>query len=645
MVTRKRKTNRKKRKTKRYVGGAQKLCTVCCPDLSKPNPKITCYYHTKSEGAPPGTLTNVYYEDHIRTHPICKYCMDQEPLAQEPLAQGLAPPLAHRHYDTKALAEHIKTKHSDKYKIAQNIKTDLLDKNKNLITELNNDNTRIIGVLPELDEFYKQITNKETKMAEEEMKKQRQQTAVKPKAKPDSAAKAKAKADAELKAKADAEAEAKARVAEEQRLKREEADKRKAEKLAKEAKEQEAKAKEQEAIRKAAKAELDRANKAAKKAAKAEARELEQMGYEEDLSKQLRAAETVGEVINIINNLLPQPPVEPPLPSVEPPLPPVEPPLPSVEPPLPPVEPPLPPVKPPLPPVEPPSENINIKTIFKKKILNDDTDFYYKLKYNKFQLAIHNYILSMFPLLSCNTGTIHNASYYKTVSLIIFIVGILNMLFKLNKANIKLIIKGGKAAQMILSTYGYPKCDINSDDIDILLIQENGHDRTYLMDIAKQIAYLIQDRFIVNNNESVSILEPTEVNPNIYKISLFTSKGFKPISDIDFKYDNSGFFTNESLMEFPLNANYYGNEFGLLYYFQNPKVFLEEKKHYLAIYENIIQKTHDGSKSCDCNVKNTDYDCKAVCNYRLLMVEKFKKYIEPFEQLLRPKTPSATPDV
>jgi hypothetical protein len=630
MVTRKRKTNRKKRKTKRYVGGAQKLCTVCCPDLSKPNPKITCYYHTKSEGAPPGTLTNVYYEDHIRTHPICKYCMDQEPLAQEPLAQGLAPPLAHRHYDTKALAEHIKTKHSDKYKIAQNIKTDLLDKNKNLITELNNDNTRIIGVLPELDEFYKQIANKETKMAEEELKKQRQQTVVK--AKPDSAAKAKVKADAELKAKADAkeEAELKARVAEENKLKFEEAKKRKAEKEAIEAakaKEQEAKAEEQEAIRKAAKAEADRAKKAAKKAAKAEARELEQMGQEEELSKQLHVAQTVDEVIDIINNTLPQPP------------------LPPVEPPLPPVEPPLPPVEPPLPPVKPPSKNIIIKTIFEKKKLNDNTNFYYKLKNFNFQLAIHDYILSMFPLLSCNTGTIHNASYYKTVSLIIFIVGILNMLFKLNKANIKLIIKGGKAAQMMLSTYGYPSCDINSDDIDILLIQENGHDREYLMDIARQIAYLIKDRFINDNNESISILEPTEVNPNIYKISMKTSNGYKPISDIDFKYDNSGFFTKESFMEFSLNANYYGNEFGLLYYFQNPIVFLEEKKHYLAIYENIVQKTHDGSKSCDCNVKNMDYDCNAVCNYRTLMVEKFKKYIEPFERLLRPNTPSARRDV
>ena len=619
MATRKRKTNRKKRQTKRYIGGAQKLCEVCCPDPTKPNPKITCYYHTyKSEGAPTGTLTNgpnyntnAFYEDHIRTHPICKYCLAQDPLAKETLAQD---PLAYRHYDTKALAAHIQNIHPDKYKIAEKIKTNLFD-NKNLIAELNSDNTSIIGILPGLDEFYKQIADKETKMAEEEIKKQRQQNAVKPKAKAEANVEsaAKAKADAEAKAKAEAEAEAeaelKARIAEEQRIKREEADKRKAEKLAMEA----AKAKEQEAIKNAAKAEADRAKKAAKKAAKAEARELAQMGQEEELSKQLHAAQTVDKVIDIINNTLPIPPVE------------------QLMPPLPPMIPPLPPVK------------IDLKNILKKRKLNDKTDLLYKLKNFTFQLDIHEYILSTFPLISCNTGTMSNKSYYEIVSLIIFITGLLNMLFKVNNIDIKLIIKGGKAAQMMLSTYGYSECDIKSDDIDILLVQENGYDREYLMDFAKQFANLIKYIF---DNEPISILNPAaDINPNIYKISFSESNEFKPISDIDFKYDDSGFFANDKIMELPLQVNYYGNVFYLLYYLQNPKTFLEEKKHYLAIYENIVQKTHDGKKSCDCNAKITDYDCHVACNYRLVMAEKFKKYIAPFEQLLRPKTPSARRDV
>ncbi len=604
--TYKKKTNKRRKtlRSKKYVGGVQRECPICCKD-----PKKICKFHIhKSQGAPPGSLingpnynTNAFYEDHIRTHPVCKYC--PAPSAQEPSAQES---LINRHYDTKALAEHLKEMHNDKYNVAQKIKTDLLDKNKTLITELNDNNIRQIGVLPELDMFYKQIAEKEMKMAEEKQKSQKPEKPTKTVAVKAEAAKAKVEA---LKAEKEAaEAEAKAKTAEEQRLKREEAEKRKAEEAAIQA----AKAEEQEAIRKAAKIEADKAKKAAKKAAKAEAVETEFMGKEEELSKQLRAAQTVDEVVDIINNTLPQPPLEP-----------LVPPQPELMPPLPPVK------------------KINIKNIFKKRILDDKTDFYYKLKSFKFQQDIHGYILSLFPLLSCNTGTISNPSYYETVSLIIFITGILNRLFKVN---IKLIIKGGKAAQMMLSAYGYSTCDINSDDIDILLIQENGHDREYLMDFAKQFAYLIQDRFIADNNKKISVLEPTEVNPNIYKISLF-SNGYKPISDIDFKQDNSGFFTNESLMELPFIANYYGNQFELLYYLQNPKVFLEEKKHYLSIYENIIQKTHDGSKSCDCNVKNVDYECKRLCDYRTIMVEKFNKYIEPFEQLLTPKTLSATPAV
>lgn len=470
------KTN-KRRKTlrKKYVGGVQRECPICCKD-----PKKICKFHIyKSQGAPPGSLingpnynTNAFYEDHIRTHPICKYCpapITQEPLTQKPLvhwslAQRLLAQessaqesLINRHYDTKALAEHLKEIHNDKYNVARKIKTDLLDKNKTLITELNDNNIRQIGVLPELDMFYKQIADKEMKMAEEENKKQKSQKPEKPtktvavKAEADAA---KAKAEALKAEKEAAAAAAKAKTAEEERLKREEAEKRKAEEAAIQA----AKAEEQEAIRKAAKVEADKAKKAAKKAAKAEAeraKEVEEMGKEEELSKQLRAAQTVDEVVDIINNTLPQPPLEP-----------LVPPQPELMPPQPMLMPPLPPVK-----------KINIKNIFKKRILDDKTDFFYKLKNFKFQQDIHGYILSLFPLLSCNTGTISNPSYYETVSLIIFITGILNRWFQLNKVNIKLIIKGGKAAQMMLSAYGYSTCDINSDDIDILLIQENEHDR------------------------------------------------------------------------------------------------------------------------------------------------------------------------
>ena len=118
------------------------------------------------------------------------------------------------------------------------------------------------------------------------------------------------------------------------------------------------------------------------------------------------------------------------------------------------------------------------------------------------------------------------------------------------------------------------------------------------------------------------------------KISFINSINgrFFALSDIDFKQIETQFFDSlEETTKYLYTDKKQTYKFDLLYYHQNIQSFIDEKKFYLNKYLNPIQQTETG-ETCDCNNKMTDI-CLPICLNRNKMIEKFNKYIAPFELL------------
>ncbi len=235
-----------------------------------------------------------------------------------------------------------------------------------------------------------------------------------------------------------------------------------------------------------------------------------------------------------------------------------------------------------------------------------------------------------------------NFNYYRFIcNFIIILIGILNYKLKQSGNNIKFVLKGGKAIQMLISKYNM-KLNILSDDIDILVLCNDTYNKLYVKNMAEQFAGIIN--IYINNFlilPAISILSPEEnmYNKNIIKISFIKyvngkHNGFIPISDIDFKEQETDFFKNlEETSKYyvvrkPKISEY---KFELLYYHQTIDSFIDEKKFYLNKYLETIQHTSKG-EVCDCNSITHSMDCKFVCNDRDRMITKFNKYIIPFEK-------------
>jgi len=235
-----------------------------------------------------------------------------------------------------------------------------------------------------------------------------------------------------------------------------------------------------------------------------------------------------------------------------------------------------------------------------------------------------------------------NFNYYRFIcNFIIILIGILNNKLKQSGNNIKFVLKGGKAIQMLISKY---KINLNilSDDIDILVLCNDTYNKLYVKNMAEQFAGIIN--IYINNFfilPAISILSPEEnmYNKNIIKISFIKyvngkHNGFIPISDIDFKEQETDFFKNLEetskyyVVKKPKVPEY---RFELLYYHQTIDSFIDEKNFYLNKYLETIQHTSKG-EVCDCNSKTHSMDCTFVCNDRDRMITKFNKYIIPFEK-------------
>jgi flagellar biosynthesis GTPase FlhF len=557
--------NKRKTSKRRFnkKGGVQKKCDICG----------VAFHMTGTVGAPPKSqlFGAELFEDHIKTHPICKYCNS-------------------KHLDVNRLIEHIKTEHPDNYNTAKKIKFGILNES-NLIDELRNKNQTVVGYSPDFDLFYDKIDKASIeKMNSKPITKNVPNKPLK------SDVKAKQRENNNKKESEMAEQLESSRraIAEEQRILREAAEKRKQEKL--EAAEKEALMLKEQA--QALKKEKEKEKKAAKRLAKDQEQETSAMEAEEIISKQfndnIKQAESVDEVINIIENNKTK------LSSAASEF------VPSKK-----------------------QEQQQLKLI---DILTEK-DFQY-LPSSKWYLAIQR----LYPALSGYTEIVRaNKNYIDISFFIIFLMGVINFRLNAKKINLKLILKGGKASQMLMSTHGINNTDILTDDVDILLVQEGVYDYNFLLNFASDFAGFINYFF----NYQLSILAPPNpilTNKNIVKIS-FVNNGlpkYIPLSDIDFKQIESEYLQGENIISstsiwnvFEKQKNVY--TYNLLFYHQSLEAFIAEKKYYLQIYDNIIQKKNE-TENCDC-ADIHDHECSQICDYRNKMLDKFHKYINPLEQI------------
>jgi len=545
-------------------GGVQEKCEIC-----------GVAFHKKGTiGAPPKSILYgaQLFEDHILTHPICKYCNT-------------------KHLDVNKLIEHIKLEHPENYATAQKIKFGILNE-RNLLDELRNTNSSVVGYSPDFDLFYDKILEKAnakpvSKEVSSKPVKTEKKTDVKPEQRVNNIEKQKREAEQQ-----------KIAFAEEQKRLKEAAEKRKQEKL--EAAEREEREKKEQA--QAEKREKEKEKKAAKRLAKDKMiadQETAAMGAEEIISKELskdlniaiKEAESVDEVINIIENNKLSASASEFVPSQK-------------------------------------QKYLRLIDILTEK------DFEY-LPNSKWYLAIQR----LYPALTGYTDAVRANSNYINISFfIIFLMGIINFRLQSKKINLKLILKGGKASQMLMSAHGIHNSEILTDDVDILLVQEGIYDYNFLLNFASDFAGFVNHFF----NYQLSLLVPPNpilTNKNIVKIS-FVNAGvpkFIPLSDIDFKQVESEYLQGENIISSTSFWNVFEKQkqvytYNLLFYHQTLEAFIAEKKYYLQIYENIIQKKTD-TEDCDCSNIH-DRECAQICDYRNKMLDKFHKYIYPLEQLM-----------
>lgn len=182
----------------------------------------------------------------------------------------------------------------------------------------------------------------------------------------------------------------------------------------------------------------------------------------------------------------------------------------------------------------------------------------------------------------------NDALLYKIYSFQLFIIiGMLNRFLKTRVPDLKLIIKGGKAAQMILSPK--PTLELKSDDIDVLI---QHPDPLYAKIFSQQFATFFEQQ--IKDSAHISILLANPTNPNVVKISYITKDNkFVVISDIDSKpLPNPELFkiieTKKSkdivIDEDRVETTY---PFRLTYYHQSRESFLKEKKHWYQKYSGL----------------------------------------------------------
>lgn len=180
---------------------------------------------------------------------------------------------------------------------------------------------------------------------------------------------------------------------------------------------------------------------------------------------------------------------------------------------------------------------------------------------------------------------------------ILFIFGILTCKFIITNQDYSIIIKGGKAIQLLLSKNSNNK--FISDDIDILLLPINQpYNYTHIKNLSYQISLLIKWIFNVSNNDFDSV--------NCVQILPFINQGYPYIDKISYKNQPSSYdlkyYTALVDIDFgPINDNITFYEdldittfdhiiFGkIIYKYQNIHKLFFEKLYYINYYAHHFE--------------------------------------------------------
>ena len=132
-------------------------------------------------------------------------------------------------------------------------------------------------------------------------------------------------------------------------------------------------------------------------------------------------------------------------------------------------------------------------------------------------------------------------SNFNVILCMAFLVyGIISHRMSEKKEAYQLVLKGGKAIQIVLSETEVPPI-YESEDIDILLLPKRGYDREEIKRLSGHLAYLMKWFLEIPLLEKmVSVLDPDDPisrNPDVYKLSYhnMAAHSFRAFSDIDFK--------------------------------------------------------------------------------------------------------------
>lgn len=196
-----------------------------------------------------------------------------------------------------------------------------------------------------------------------------------------------------------------------------------------------------------------------------------------------------------------------------------------------------------------------------------------------------------------------NIDITKTTDLycvILFLVGLINKKLEETEQGYQIILKGGKALQLLMSGMNLDpnKIIYKSNDIDIIINPINSilYDQNKCYCLSLNITFLIQWILNTSNNVYISenyvVYKRGDVYPNIIKIShkiqktaFYQDNAFTAVSDIDFGQANKIFYSN-------LIYDSKNSQFGkLLFIYQNLDSFILEKIYYLSFYFEEIFKS------------------------------------------------------
>jgi hypothetical protein len=217
--------------------------------------------------------------------------------------------------------------------------------------------------------------------------------------------------------------------------------------------------------------------------------------------------------------------------------------------------------------------------------------------------------------------------------IIMILIGLINERLSHTHQDYIIMLKGGKALQLLLSKiYNGNDIDYESNDIDLIVCPYFGlkYDESKCANFAMNIAHLIKWIFNTNSNLYMPINYITSIQGTEYKTlikishkiqkseSEYESSAHTAIVDIDYGKINREIYRN---VIFERKKCIFGK---LLYLHQNYDDFLFEKLYYFDYYIKEFNKIFNKSKIPNVLMQYDDY--KNFNNYQRF-IEKFKKQI------------------